>query len=766
MIAALLAVPQGVGAAPGVGTWDGFDPGVGLTNSTALLAVSAADPPGWGVATTDDIAGAGADVWINNHALASEWYPNGAIGAAAAGARDEVPATPTALEAFDSHGIAFSDFNNDGVEDLIEVRARDNANAITNGTNIGGVSADVVGAEDDRGRGRAVLPVDMDWDGNMDIVIGNLDRTVLGCDDDSDADPDVDCFDSSGDDPAISDVYLGEGDLSFTSTDDNANNDDINDADITLLSMTRTGPGADSVIVTHNNFTVGLDSLAVNVAVPTAAVAGIGQIQGALNNANNIRDIVFGNLDGDISTVEYAVARLDGEDNDDDAGGVADGTPDNLGERPIVTANIAQIGTPMAEISNDLRADNCGTLAMGDFDNDRDIDIFGGCTFDTQDNDILLENDGAGNFSVIPLGATTTARAVASAVTDFNGDGFMDVVVTKGFDTTSGEDFSYTNGGGTNGYLQIDLDSTDNPDAMGAQVFVGSTPDGAAASAADWQVREIAHAYHRGQDTRMLHFGLGDAPEIAPVVVVWPEGTVEECTVDGGINQRVTISQGGTGCEVITDLAATLAAAPVYPVLVDPRPLCYGQPITISLDQAVADMYNDEPFAIEFGTTGTNGDDVIWGTDGDDTINGLAGNDAICGEGGDDTINGGSGEDRILGGDGDDSILGGDGIDRIFGQDGNDTIMGEEGRDRIGGGAGNDEIHGGLNRDLIDGNRGKDVIFGDGARDRIQGGSGADIIEGNGGNDRLKGGGGNDTVNGNRGNDICIDFEVEKNCEA
>jgi len=313
------------------------------------------------------------------------------------GARDEsAGTTPAVLDAIDSHGVAFTDLNGDGTEDLIEIRARDNANTVTNGTSLGtdggSPSTALTGdAADDRGRGRAVLPVDMDWDGNMDIVVGNLDRTVLDCDDgDSDTDGMTDeCFDGAGGDmPAISEVYLGAGDLSFATTDDNNNNDAINDADITLISMTRTGPGAPSVIVTHNNFTVGLDSLATNVAVPTAAGAnGIGQIQGGGNNANNIRDIAFGDLDGDINTVEYAVARINGEAPDGD-----------IGSRPIVMGNTSQVGTPLTQIVNDLRADSCGTIAFGDFDNDRDIDIFGGCTYDTQDNDIMLENDGTGSF--------------------------------------------------------------------------------------------------------------------------------------------------------------------------------------------------------------------------------------------------------------------------------------------------------------------------------------------------------------------------------
>ena len=719
MVAALVAAPQTTaGAAPNVGTWNGLGAPSALPSDLQNVAETA--PPGArSVAVTDGIGGAGTDVWINNHAGAAEWFADGGF-ATALGPRDEEPGTPAVFDVDGfTRGLAFSDFNDDGVDDLFEVRAAGDANAITDGTTLTGTapSAAAVGAEDAAGQSEFVLPLDMNWDGEMDALVGGIPGTgEVGAN-----------------------LFLGDGDLSFTAAADGAS---LVDGEVTLISMSRRGPGTPNVAITHNTFTVGLQTFSTNVAVPTLDGTQVPQVQGALQNANNIRDIALGDLDGDIDTVEYVVARINGEAPDGD-----------IGDRPIVMGDLAS-GGPLTEINADNAADSCGTVAIADFDNDRDLDIFGGCSYDTQNNDILLENDGTGTFSLINLGASSADRSIAAAVLDHNDDGFMDVVVGKGFEGDGGADFLYTNGGGTNGFLQIDLDSSDNPDAMGAQVFVGSKGFADTASADDWQVREVAHSVHLAQDTRTLHFGLGQAQEIAPVVVVWPEGAVEACTLEDALNSRVTITQGGTNCETVADLAATLAAAPAYAPLVDERPTCFGEPITIALDQEIADMFNDEPFVVDFATSGTNCDDVILGTDAGETINGLGGNDLICAEGGDDIVNAGTGNDEVAGGDGDDFINGGDGVDRLFGQDGNDELNGEDGRDKLAGGSGDDELNGGADRDRLDGNRGKDTLNGGTGRDPLFGSSGNDIINGDEGNDRIRGGGGNDVINGNGGNDF------------
>lgn len=78
---------------------------------------------------------------------------------------------------------------------------------------------------------------------------------------------------------------------------------------------------------------------------------------------------------------------------------------------------------------------------------------------------------------------------------------------------------------------------------------------------------------------------------------------------------------------------------------------------------------------------GTNGDDVLGGTNGRDVIMGLGGNDVISGFNGDDVICGGAGNDVLSGDNGDDTLFGGLGDDRLDGDRGDDRLVGGPGTD-------------------------------------------------------------------------------------
>jgi len=148
----------------------------------------------------------------------------------------------------------------------------------------------------------------------------------------------------------------------------------------------------------------------------------------------------------------------------------------------------------------------------------------------------------------------------------------------------------------------------------------------------------------------------------------------------------------------------------------------------------------DEPLDLD-PRLGVPGDDIIEGTDEDDTL--FAG-------GGDDLVAGNMGDDNIDGGDGDD-ILRGDENSRSSGssEGGNDTINGGNGSDRIGGKGGDDALFGGA---------GDDAIWGDDGDDLIRGGLGEDVLTG----DDFSGGSGSDTfiLATGEGTDTITDFEV------
>jgi hypothetical protein len=121
---------------------------------------------------------------------------------------------------------------------------------------------------------------------------------------------------------------------------------------------------------------------------------------------------------------------------------------------------------------------------------------------------------------------------------------------------------------------------------------------------------------------------------------------------------------------------------------------------------------------------------TITGTNGNDNLVGTPGDDVICGRNGKDTIDGLGGHDVLIGDNGKDVLIGGDGNDLLLGTQGVDTLLG---------GTGNDTLHGGRSGDSLTGGAGSDALFGERGADSL------DTLDGVTGNDSADGGLGPDT---------------------
>jgi Ca2+-binding RTX toxin-like protein len=86
------------------------------------------------------------------------------------------------------------------------------------------------------------------------------------------------------------------------------------------------------------------------------------------------------------------------------------------------------------------------------------------------------------------------------------------------------------------------------------------------------------------------------------------------------------------------------------------------------------------------------------------------GNDLLYGGEDADWLDGAVGNDRLDGGLGDDWLLGGDGNDQLYGGDGADVLEGGAGIDRLEGGGGDDILTGGLGADSFVFHGGADLI--------------------------------------------------------
>jgi len=100
----------------------------------------------------------------------------------------------------------------------------------------------------------------------------------------------------------------------------------------------------------------------------------------------------------------------------------------------------------------------------------------------------------------------------------------------------------------------------------------------------------------------------------------------------------------------------------------------------------------------------------------------------LLGTDGDDLLEGGNGKDTINAGLGNDTVNGGNGKDQLFGDLGDDTLLGGNSNDNLDGGEGNDVLDGGMSNDLLEGGAGTDLLMGGMGHDTLTGGADADTF--------------------------------------
>lgn len=120
---------------------------------------------------------------------------------------------------------------------------------------------------------------------------------------------------------------------------------------------------------------------------------------------------------------------------------------------------------------------------------------------------------------------------------------------------------------------------------------------------------------------------------------------------------------------------------------------------------AIASMNIDNEVVFGLETNGViqatrDGNDLLIAIKGaGQTLSGGNGNDILIGVAGSDTLNGDDNDDLLIGNAGADSLFGGKGEDKLFGGTGNDKLYGGEGDDILDGGTGNDTMSGGTGND-------------------------------------------------------------------
>ena len=244
--------------------------------------------------------------------------------------------------------------------------------------------------------------------------------------------------------------------------------------------------------------------------------------------------------------------------------------------------------------------------------------------------------------------------------------------------------------------------------------------------------------------------------------------------LDGGTINDVMVSDAGN---------ETLAGQAGIDTVVYGTPA--GGPVVVTIDDLGNDgtaNENDNVLSSTENVVGTPNDDILVGSDFNNTLNGLGGRDHLEGRGGNDIFNESpvpSGADDMRGGGGTDLVtyagravgvtvsldnLANDGsaadafpfgvapgdnvrsdVENVLGTDRNDVINGNVVANVLTASGGND---------TVDGREGDDALSGGGGIDDLRGGAGNDLLEGGTEADRLDGGLGGDRIDGQAGADF------------
>ena len=334
---------------------------------------------------------------------------------------------------------------------------------------------------------------DMDNDGYLDVFIGFRD--------------------DYGD--AKSQLFMNNGDNTFTESFQTAIHEDINDINLSTALFDYNNDGWTDIYISndrplYNNvmYRNNGDGTYTDVSVATNTDVSINAMTCTIgdHNADGWLDIYVTN------TPEGNAFLLNN----------GDGT-------------FTDVATTNGTIFNSV---SWGSVFL-DADNDRDLDLYVSGMFNGNDPALLpsafYDNDGTGNYS-IPAGIGfdgDTVQSFSNAIGDVNNDGYPDMAVSNQI----ADHFLWLNGGGTNNWLKVDLQGTvSNRDGIGAWIDIYSN-------------NEVQHRYtlcgegYLAQNSASEFIGLGNQ-SVDSVIVRWPSGIVDMYQ-NIGHNQSVTLIEGG-----------------------------------------------------------------------------------------------------------------------------------------------------------------------------------------------------------------------------
>ena len=176
------------------------------------------------------------------------------------------------------------------------------------------------------------------------------------------------------------------------------------------------------------------------------------------------------------------------------------------------------------------------SASFADIDNDGDLDLIVGSSKKAERyKSFFFLNDGTGSFVDQSAASGVDGRGYI-AVGDYDGDGFVDLLIPSQL----GRNVAlYRNNGNANHWLRVELVGVEsNRSGIGARVL--------ATSGDLAQMREILGGLGRCQNERAAHFGLGSRTQVDRLVIRWPSGQ-EDVLYDVPADQKIRVFEGREG---------------------------------------------------------------------------------------------------------------------------------------------------------------------------------------------------------------------------
>jgi hypothetical protein len=163
------------------------------------------------------------------------------------------------------------------------------------------------------------------------------------------------------------------------------------------------------------------------------------------------------------------------------------------------------------------------SIELADLDNDGNVDLVQASgpdpgAYHNNEQEIpdaiwMRQSDGSYQNKSTEMGFDSLANHIGMASADFNGDGYLDLVVAGPGKTLD----LHMNQCGKNAWVEVELIGPEgNAEGLGAQIQ------------ATWGTRQETREIHglraHGQGPSRAHFGLGQSEQVDTLTVLWPDG--------------------------------------------------------------------------------------------------------------------------------------------------------------------------------------------------------------------------------------------------